>query len=341
MLERERVRAALEWRCPDKVPLQYHPSPAGVYEHGEELRELWREYPDDFGPPDRFEYRPPGPGDFDSEGRYHEIRTDEWGVEWEHLIFGVWGHPITRPLDDLGYLGRYEPPALPVLGETEVERRRRENAVHRRRYYLLAGGGTLFETMHSLRRFEDVLTDLALDTPEINRIADMVTDRMEAAVRRDIGLGVDAVQFGDDFGTTEGLMLSRDLWKRFFAPRYARLFAPVLEAELPVFFHICGRVIDLLEDLRDTGARAVWPQLSCHDTSELAARCRDLGLAVQLHFRGNLLVRGTPEDIRRRVHETAEAFRVHEGGAWFYIEIDNGFPLENVRALFEAVQECR
>ena len=136
-------------------------------------------------------------------------------------------------------------------------------------------------------------------------------------------------------------MMSKELWRGFFRPRYRRLFAAVEAAGLPVFFHICGRVIDLLEDLRETGVRAVWPQLSCHEPRELAARCRELGLVVQLHFRGTLLVRGSPEEIRRRVHEIAEVFRVHEGGAWFYIEIDNGFPMRNIEALFEAVEECR
>jgi hypothetical protein len=323
------------------VPLQYHPSPAGVYEHGDRLRELWRAYPDDFGPPERFEYTPPAPEDFGEDGGYCAIRRDEWGVEWEHRIFGVWGHPIARPLDDLANLDGYQPPALPPLEPDEIARQRAERAEHRRRYFLLASGGILFETLHSVRRFEDVLTDLAMDTPEIHRIADLIVSRMEAEVTRNLELGADAVQFGDDYGTTEGLMLSRELWNRFFAPRYRRLMDPVRRAGIPVFFHICGRVIDLLEDLRNVGVSAVWPQLSCHDNHELAARCRDLELAVQLHFRGDLLVRRSPEEIRRRVHETAETFRVHEGGAWYYVEVDNGFPFENVRALFEAVEECR
>ena len=33
----------------------------------------------------------------------------------------------------------------------------------------------------------------------------------------------------------------------------------------------------------------------------------------------------------------ADAFRVMDGGAWFYVEADNGFPFDNLRALVETI----
>ena len=48
------------------------------------------------------------------------------------------------------------------------------------------------------------------------------------------------------------------------------------------------------------------------------------------------LVSDTPE-----INRIADIFRVREGGSWFHIEIDNGFPYENIKALFEAVSEFR
>lgn len=41
MTKRERVEAAFLFNKPDKVPLQYHPSLRGYFEHGEALRELF------------------------------------------------------------------------------------------------------------------------------------------------------------------------------------------------------------------------------------------------------------------------------------------------------------
>jgi hypothetical protein len=50
---------------------------------------------------------------------------------------------------------------------------------------------------------------------------------------------------------------------------------------------------------------------------------------------------GRPGDVRQAVLDLAETFRVRDGGAWFYVEIDNGFPFENVRALVETIAELR
>ena len=48
MTSRERVLNAMEFKPVDKVPLEYHASPAGLYEHGEKLRELFRSVEGDF-----------------------------------------------------------------------------------------------------------------------------------------------------------------------------------------------------------------------------------------------------------------------------------------------------
>ena len=107
-----------------------------------------------------------------------------------------------------------------------------------------------------------------------------------------------------------------------------------------VFFHTCGYAAPILEDLREIGVNAVWPQLTAYDMEELAARLRRLGLACAIHVdRANVMTHGTPADVTRAVHAAAKAFDVMNGGAYFYVETDNGFPLENIRALLEAIGE--
>lgn len=81
--------------------------------------------------------------------------------------------------------------------------------------------------MHALRRFEDVLMDLATDSPEINRLADLITDYQLHTIHYLLARGVDAIQFGDDYETQSGLMMSLSTWRRFLRPRYALLMNPV------------------------------------------------------------------------------------------------------------------
>ena len=343
MLPRERVQAALSFRAPDRIPLQIYPSPAGLYEHGKKLLDLTRDLGHDFGDlgltklPD-----PPLPKDFDPDGRYHAIRTDEWGTTWEYRIFGIWGHPIDWPLNDLSRLDQWKPPTVPAMEGPCFEAEREAARAHRDRWYLVGNAGALFEALRWLRRFELILMDIEDDTPEINRITDRVHAYNQALVRHSLLLGSDAVSFGDDLGTQNALMISPDAFRRFFKPRYRELFAPAVSAGRGVFFHSCGQVTAVLEDLREVGVTAIWPQLPLYDLRDLARRCRDLGIAVQLHpDRGDLMQRGTPTQVRDYVLRLLDLFDTAHGGSWLYLEVDPGFPWKNVEALFGVAQEVR
>ena len=343
MTPRQRVTEAMAFRPPDIIPLQVHPSLGGLYEHGQRLLDLMRACGHDFG--DSADWRlpePPPPEDYDADGAYHAVKTDDWGTTWEYRLFGVWGHPLKRPLDDLDNLRTWRPPAPPRCDGPEFEAAKAAAAAHRERYYRLASGGSLFEKLHSLRRFEDVLMDIVSDTPEINRLTDLIVEHVAACVRRALAINADAVAFGDDFGTQTALLLPPTVWRRFFKPRYKALFEPILKAGKPIVFHSCGAIGELLEDLRDLGVSAIWPQLSLFDLPAFARRCRSLGLALQLHpDRGELMQRRPPSEVRDYVYRLVETFRVLDGGSWLYIEIDPGFPFANVETLFEAAMALR
>jgi hypothetical protein len=65
-------------------------------------------------------------------------------------------------------------------------------------------------------------------------------------------------------------------------------------------------------------------------------------MSVLLHpDRGELMQRGTPGQIRDYVRRLLETFDTAHGGSWLYVEIDPGFPWENVHALFSAAMEAR
>jgi hypothetical protein len=341
MLPRDRIATALSFKTPDRIPLQVHPSPAGLYEHGQKLLDLMRECGNDFGDQGLLKLPdPPAPEDFDPDGRYHTIRTDAWGTTWEHRIFGIWGHPIEWPLNDLSALPRWKAPDPPAADGPGFEAARKAATLHARTWYLVNDGGAIFETLRWVRRFEYILMDIEDDTPEINRIADIVNGYNAGLVRYALAVGSDAIGFGDDLGTQANLMISPDAFRRFFKPRYKELFAPVLAAGKKVFFHSCGQVTAVLADLKDVGIHAVWPQLPLYDLKDLAARCRDLGIAVQLHpDRGDLMQRGTPGQVRDYVHRLLDVFDTAHGGSWLYVEIDPGFPWKNVEALLSVAME--
>ncbi|MBI4892286.1 MAG: hypothetical protein HY821_16790 [Acidobacteria bacterium] len=322
--------------------MEYHPSPAGIFEHGAGLRTLWQRYPHDFGAACDFPDRRPEPRFVDAAGRYEELRRDEWGVLWRHLIFGMHGHPVERPLDDWGNLPRFQAPPVPPSAGPEFERERARALSHMERYYLKSGWISIFEVMHAVRRFEDVLMDLTVDVPEIHALADLILDYQLRTIRYLLARGADAIQFGDDFGTSTGLMISPQVWRRFFRPRYEVLFQAVRAAGKAIFFHTCGNNTRILEDLADLGIDVIWPQLPSYRVGQIAEFCRRRRVAIQIHpDRGDLMLHGRPEQVASEVRRLAGEFSVASGGAWFYVEIDAGFPLENVTALIESVGALR
>jgi hypothetical protein len=342
MLPRERMLAALAFQPVDMIPLQLHPSPAGLFEHGQKMLDLMQALGHDFDDQSSLRVPDPPAEHFDADGRYHRFATDEWGTSWEYRLYGVWGYRVGYPLADITRLDAWRPPAVARLSGAELTAGRAAGEAQRRTYFHLSGGVSLFETMQSLRPFEDVLIDISQDTPEINRLADMLMEYYAVIVENSLAIGADAISVGDDFGTQQAMMISPRVWRRFFKPRYASLFAPVLAAGKRIFFHTCGCVDPILPDLAEVGASAVWPQLPLFDHRGLARRCRDLGLAVQLHpDRGELMQRATPQQVRDYILRLVDEFDTFNGGSWLYLEVDPGFPWENVQAMYETAIELR
>ena len=343
MTNRERISNAINFKPIDKLPLRIYAADGGLYEHGQKLVDLISECGHDFGDFNDLTLPvSPKSEDFDSNGRYHLIKTDDWGTTWEYRIFGIWGHPVAWPLNDLKMIDSYKAPSQPDISGNEFELERKKAETHKQNHYFLGEGGSLFEKMHSLRRFEDVLMDVTLNTPEINKICNIIEENVEGHIKKSLALDVDGITFGDDFGTESSLLLSPDVWRTFFKPRYRTLFDSISKAGKKVFFHCCGQVSPLLKDIKETGVDVLWPQLTVYKLPELAKRCRDLELALELHpDRGDLMQKGTPDNIRAYIYDLVETFDPLSGGSWLYIEIDPGFPWENVEALFKTVMELR
>lgn len=343
MTRRERVHRAMRYQSVDKVPLQYYYTPVGYYEHGDRLNDLFATLPGDFEPFTRKPVPVIPATDFDADGNYHSFRIDDWGVKWEYRIYGVQGIPCARPINSPEDIPGYRLPPFPACDGAEFD----EYAASVRKnqagdYYTFGPGGSLYEQLLAIYGDENVLCDMQLDEPGINGLADRIVERNIAYVLRSIKAGVDGISLGDDFGSERGLVMSPECWRRFIKPRLARTLKPAADAGMDIHFHSCGHILPILEDLREVGVTSIWPQLPAYNMEELAARCRSLGLAVAIHTdRARTMTYGTPADVRALVQKEFDTFRMPDGGAWFYVEADNGFPYENIEALVETIAQWR
>ncbi|MDW7680354.1 MAG: uroporphyrinogen decarboxylase family protein, partial [bacterium] len=121
-----------------------------------------------------------------------------------------------------------------------------------------------------------------------------------------------------------------------------RMFERVRAGGAHVWMHLCGNITAILPDLIDIGLNVLNPvQPQAMDIRQLA---REFG--GQVCFNGGVdvqgtLVRGTPEDVRREVHELVEFFGKFNGG---YIggtshSVMPETPLDNVIAMYAAFSE--
>jgi len=178
---------------------------------------------------------------------------------------------------------------------------------------------TMFELSWHLVGMEKYMMDLALQEPYLEAL-------LEKAHHWSLGIatelarrGVDAIWFGDDFGSQTGLMMSPQMWRRAFKPLYAEIFhaTKAINPDLLVIMHSDGAVADLLPDLIEIGLEVfnpVQPNVPGHDPRELKDRFGD-----QIAFFGaidqqELLPRGSVAEIEADVREKIAI--LGEGGGY-------------------------
>ena len=151
---------------------------------------------------------------------------------------------------------------------------------------------------------------------------------------------LDAVLIGNDLGSQRGLMISRENVREFVIPDTVRLIRQAQQYGLKVIHHSCGSIFEIIPDLIEAGVDVV------HPIQALAKNMEPWRLKE--HFYGkvafcggvdaqDLLVRGTPDQIRAKVKELKGIFPTGLVISPSHEAILPDVRPENVAALFEAV----
>lgn len=152
---------------------------------------------------------------------------------------------------------------------------------------------------------------------------------------------------GTDFGTQQGAFISPAAYRRLFKPFHKRLNDWVhAHTSWKVFFHTCGSMVSLYDDLVEAGVDIVNPvQISAAGMEPRALKER---WGDKLVFWGGgvdtqqVLPFGTPEEIEAHVRENIAIFG--QGGGFVFNTVHNiqaTVPIENLLALYRAVARYR
>jgi uroporphyrinogen decarboxylase len=190
---------------------------------------------------------------------------------------------------------------------------------------------------------ENAFEDFYLFPKETDRLLGALTDWYVEIINAWGQLDqVDAMWMGDDWGSQTALMISREMWRRFFAARYRRLCDEAHRLGLDVHFHSDGNVIDILGDLIDAGVDVIDPVQP--EAIDLARVSREFGgkVAFSGGLSDQLLATCSPAQVRDEVHRAIEMLGAPFGNAYILAPSNSltpEIPLDNLVALFQACHD--
>ncbi|MEW6359681.1 MAG: uroporphyrinogen decarboxylase family protein [Planctomycetota bacterium] len=201
----------------------------------------------------------------------------------------------------------------------------------------------IFETAWQVRGMDTLLMDFVMRPAIAAAVLDHITDLKAFVARRMAEANVDMLHCGDDVGMQDRMMMSPDMWREWFKPRWTKVIAAAREVKpgIHAFYHSDGFIEPIIPDLIEIGITVLNPvQPECMDPANLKKEYGD-----RLAFWGTIGTQttmpfGTPEEVRQTVKERIET--VGKGGGLVLAPthiLEPEVPWENIVAFFDAVEE--
>jgi uroporphyrinogen decarboxylase len=238
-----------------------------------------------------------------------ELKVDYWGTHRVPQDYGagVYYEISHWPIQRCGSIEEIEAtytwPSADWFDFSRVAERCAEHPDHA----VMAGYMAPFYMFNNIRGLETSLLDLVA-SPEltaycVERICDFEYEYHARLFEAGRGR-IDVTQVTDDFGWEHGLLISREAFRRYFAPHYRRLIGLAKEFGIVVFHHDDGAMSELIPDLLELGVEVLNPvqwRLPGMDPSRLKGDYGD-----RLAFHGGIdnqhvLPFGTLEEVEEEV----------------------------------------
>jgi uroporphyrinogen decarboxylase len=177
---------------------------------------------------------------------------------------------------------------------------------------------TLFALARQLAGMEKLLTDMLIEADYVKTLFKSCAEFQTEIGLRLIEKGVDAIWFGDDYGTQTGLIMSPETFRTILKPLYKQMISRFKKANpriIPIL-HSDGAVSELLTDFHEIGFEVfnpVQPGVPGHSPADLKK-----GFGDRFSFWGAidqqyLLPKGSDEEMENDIVEKISILG-HNGG---------------------------
>lgn len=360
LTHRERVLASLNHEIPDRCPMQVCFTP----EFNRRLREYYNKC-------QKYIYKPEEEGEInlDLEFLTHqdmllswvgwtdetkiiytpgEEFTDKWGVLRKATEYntpfgnGIYTELVGHPLADESKISSYRPPD-PYKPElyTGVEHLIKK---YKDEYWIVGVAvTTMYETAWALRGFEQMFIDFIVNPDIVNALFDIAWKYHFSVAEKLVNMGVDMIWIGDDVGAQNRMLISPEIWRKYFKEKMG-IFISLLKKinpEVKIAYHSDGYIIPIIPELIEIGINILNPiQPRSMNPVEIKKKFGDKLCLWGTIDEQNTLPLGNPETIR---NEVAERIRTvgRDGGLILSpthnIQLDT--PIENFLAMIEAIRQ--
>lgn len=177
---------------------------------------------------------------------------------------------------------------------------------------------TVFSLAHQLVGLEKLLVDMMMQTEYVVPLFEACAEFQTRMGLRLIEKGVDAIWFGDDFGTQTSLIIPQDVFREQLKPFYTRMIDRFRRANpdiIPIL-HCDGAVADLLDDIREIGFEVfnpVQPGVPGHLPRDMKEHFGDKFAFWGAIDQQDLLPNGTDEELEKDIVEKISILG-NEGG---------------------------
>jgi len=317
----------LEFNRPARIPRLMGLLPWATTHHGAEVKRIQARFPDDIEGCPYFCKPVQGIGDPYGLGTY----VDEWGCTFVNRQDGIIGEvkeSLVKTWEDLALVK--EPLNALTVNIGQVT----DFCRHSERFVMAPCCPRPFERLQFLRGTENVMLDLATNSPELQvllrKIHQFYLKEVELWSRTD----VDGIMFMDDWGSQQDLLISPARWRDTFRPLYREYIEIIHAAGKKVLMHSDGHIMAIIPDLIELGLDALNAQVFCMDLDALGSRFRGRITFWGEIDRQQILPHGSREQIRQAVRRFTDCF-FRQGGVIGQLEFGPSANPDNVYTAFE------
>ena len=283
--------------------------------------------------------------------RTAEKSEDIWGVRYKHITYadgaGVYGEVSHNPIAEFETIeeieANYKWPSADSFDYSNIPAL---CAQHPNRA-IMAGYASPFYMYTNIRGLEQSLIDLATEEELADYILGNICDFLYDYHKRifEAAQGqIHVCQYTDDFGTQNGLMISVDMFNRFFRKQFERFVKMYREYGIKVFHHDDGAIRPLIPELVDVGVDVLNPiqwHLPGMDLKELKDN-----FGKQICFHGaidnqHVLPFGTVDEVKKEV-ATCIDILASDGTGYILAPCHNiqiVSPIENILTMYKTAHE--